>query len=333
MTANIHTTRKIFLFAVLSIVGLTVATAVTQADTEDVTRPVVHHKTVKIDGLDIFYREAGPKDAPTVLLLHGFPTSSHMFRNLIPALADRYHVVAPDYPGYGNSSMPTVHEFDYTFDHMADIVEKLTVKLDLKNYSLYLMNYGAPVGFRLAVRHPERVDSLIIQNGNAYDEGLLDFWKPLKAFWKDKSSENGDALRDLLTIDATKWQYTHGVRNVEKISPDNWNIDQRLLDRPGNHEIQLAMFYDYGSNPGRYPKWQQYFRDHQPPTLIVWGKNDPIFPAEGAHPYKRDLNNVDFHLLDTGHFALEEDGSKIAGFIRSFLAKHVGLGAKRVAAR
>ena len=286
-------------------------------------QPVVYHKTTKIDGLDIFYREAGSKDAPTVLLLHGFPTSSHMFRNLIPALADHYHVIAPDYPGYGNSSMPKVDEFDYTFDNMANVVEKLTVKLGLTKYSIYLMDYGAPVGFRLAVRHPERVESLIVQNGNAYNEGLREFWKPLKAYWKDKSTANGDALRKLLTIDATKWQYTHGVRDVQRISPDNWHVDQRLLDRPGNQEIQLAMFYDYGSNPGRYPKWQKYLRDHQPPTLIVWGKNDHIFPADGAYPYKRDLKNVEFHLLDTGHFALEEDGDVIAGHIRNFLEKHV----------
>ena len=272
----------------------------------------VRHKTVQIDGLDIFYREAGSKDAPTVLLLHGFPTSSHMFRNLIPALADRYHVVAPDYPGFGNSSMPPVDEFDYTFDRLADIMEQLTVQLGLESYSIYLMDYGAPVGFRIAVRHPDRVDALIIQNGNAYDEGLRGFWKPLKAYWLERSQENGDVLRDLLTLDATKWQYTHGVRQVNRISPDNWNIDQRLLDRPGNQEIQLALFYDYGSNPVRYPKWQKYLREHQPPTLIVWGKNDDIFPADGAYPYQRDLREVEFHLLDTGHFALEEDGDVIA---------------------
>ena len=283
----------------------------------------VRHKAVKIDGLDIFYREAGANEAPTVLLLHGFPTSSHMFRNLIPKLADKYHVVAPDYPGYGNSSMPSVDEFNYTFDSMADVVEKLTDNLGLREYSLYLMDYGAPVGFRLAVRHPQRVQALIIQNGNAYNEGLREFWKPLKAYWRDKSPKNADALRNLLTIDATKWQYTHGVRNVERISPDNWNIDQRLLDRPGNQEIQLAMFYDYGSNPARYSKWQAYLRKHQPPTLIVWGKNDHIFPAEGAHPYKRDLKTLDFHLLDTGHFALEEDGQVIAQRMRAFLGKHV----------
>ena len=353
MTFNHRSTRTAFVLAigfVTGLVGIALtagpgASAAPDSSTNDkvetaarsdihrVNRPAVHHKTVTIDGLDVFYREAGPKDAPTVLLLHGFPTSSHMFRNLIPALADRWHVVAPDYPGYGNSSMPQVEEFDYTFDNLADVVEKLTVMLGLEKYSIYLMDYGAPVGFRIAVRHPKRVEALIIQNGNAYDEGLRDFWKPLKAYWKDKTTENGDALRNLLTIDATKWQYTHGVRDVERISPDNWNIDQRLLDRPGNQEIQLAMFYDYGSNPSRYPKWQQYLRDHQPPTLIVWGKNDQIFPAEGAYPYKRDLNNVEFHLLDTGHFALEEDGDLIASHIRSFLAKHVGEGTRRVTAK
>ncbi len=291
---------------------------------EKVVIPTVFHRTVEIEGLDIFYREAGPKDGPVVLLLHGFPTSSHMFRKLIPALADRYHVVAPDYPGYGNSSMPGVDEFEYTFDRFADIVEKLTEKLGLHKYSIYLMDYGAPVGFRLAARHPERVDTLIVQNGNAYDEGLREFWKPLKAYWKDRTSENAEPLRKLLTLDATKWQYTHGTRDPETISPDNWNVDQALLDREGNQEIQLAMFYDYGSNPGRYPAWQEYLRKHQPPTLIVWGKNDPIFPAEGAHPYKRDLQNLEFHLLDTGHFALEEDGDTIARLIRDFLARKAG---------
>jgi pimeloyl-ACP methyl ester carboxylesterase len=287
------------------------------------TATEIRHRTTKIDGLDIFYREAGPKDAPTVLLLHGFPTSSHMFRDLIPALADRYHVVAPDYPGFGNSSMPSVDEFEYSFDRLADVVGKLTEKLGLTRYSLYLMDYGAPVGFRLAVRNPERIDALIVQNGNAYEEGLREFWEPIKAYWKSKTEENADALRGLLTIDATKWQYTHGVRDVERISPDNWNLDQRLLDREGNQEIQLALFHDYGTNPALYPAWQSYLEEHQPPTLIVWGKNDHIFPAEGAHPYRRDLKDVEFHLLDTGHFALEEDGDVIADRIRDFLARRV----------
>ena len=282
----------------------------------------VLHRTVKIDNLDIFYREAGPKDAPPVLLLHGFPTSSHMFRDLIPALAEKYHVVAPDYPGFGNSSAPSVDKFDYTFDNLANVIEKFTEKVGLTEYSIYLMDYGAPVGFRLAVKHPERVRSLIVQNGNAYDEGLdNDFWKPIKAYWADRSKEKGDGLRSLLTVDATKWQYTSGVRNVETISPDTWGHVQPLLDRPGNQEIQLALFFSYGSNPPLYPQWQAYLRKHQPPTLIVWGKNDPIFPAAGAFPYKRDLKNLEFHLLDTGHFALEEDGAEIAARIRDFLGK------------
>ncbi len=297
--------------------GVSVTADEPQAPTTNVL-----HRTVKIDNLDIFYREAGPKDAPEVLLLHGFPTSSHMFRNLIPTLAEKYHVVAPDYPGFGNSSAPSVDEFDYTFDNLANVIEKFTEKVGLTEYSIYLMDYGAPVGFRLAVKHPERVRSLIAQNGNAYDEGLdNDFWKPIKAYWADRSKEKGDGLRSLLTVDATKWQYTSGVRNVETISPDTWGHVQPLLDRPGNQEIQLALFFSYGSNPPLYPQWQAYLRKHQPPTLIVWGKNDPIFPAAGAFPYKRDLKNLEFHLLDTGHFALEEDGAEIAALIRDFLDK------------
>ena len=283
----------------------------------------VHHRTIEIDGVEIFYREAGDPENPTILLLHGFPTSSHMFRNLIPALADEFHLVAPDYPGYGNSAMPDRDEFEYSFDHFAQIVEKLTDKLELRRYSIYLMDYGAPVGYRLAAKHPERVESLIVQNGNAYDEGLREFWDLIKAYWNEPTDEHRDALRVLLTIDATKWQYTHGTRNAEVISPDNWNVDQPLLDRPGNDEIQLDMFYDYRTNVPLYPKWQRYFREYQPPTLIVWGANDPIFPSEGAHPYKRDLDDLEFHLLETGHFALEEDGDRIAELIRSFLRRKV----------
>jgi pimeloyl-ACP methyl ester carboxylesterase len=282
------------------------------------------YKTMDIEGLEIFYREAGPEAAPAIVLLHGFPTSSHMFRNLIPALSDRFYLVAPDYPGFGNSSMPRVDEFDYTFDHIAEIIDSFIEKLGLRTYSLYVMDYGAPVGFRIAAKHPERVESLIVQNGNAYEEGLREFWEPIKAFWKDRSKENADLLREnLLTVEATKWQYTDGVRNPERIAPDNWFHDQYLLERPGNKEIQLQLFYDYGSNPPLYPQWQAYFRKHQPPTLIVWGKNDFIFPAEGAGPYERDLKNVEMHLLDTGHFALEEDGELIAGLMREFLEKHL----------
>lgn len=280
-------------------------------------------RTVAIDGLDIFYREAGSRSNPTILLLHGFPTSSHMFRNLMSALADRFHLVAPDYPGYGNSSMPTVDEFDYTFDHLAEIVEKFISAIDLKRYSLYVMDYGAPIGYRIAAKYPERVEALIVQNGNAYEEGLREFWDPIKAYWQERSPENADKLKYLVTLEATKWQYTNGVRNLEAISPDTWNMDQLFLDRPGNDEIQLALLYSYGTNPPLYPQWQEYFRKYQPPTLIVWGKNDYIFPAEGAYPYQRDLRDVEFHLLDTGHFALEEEGDAIANYITQFLASRL----------
>ncbi len=277
------------------------------------------HKTIEIDGLDIFYREAGDPNNPTILLLHGFPTSSHMFRNLIPALAEEFHLIAPDYPGFGASSMPEVNEFEYSFDKLGDIIAKLTIKLDLPEYFLYLMDYGAPVGYRLASKYPKKVLGLIVQNGNAYEEGLGDFWQPIKAYWQDKNPENAEILAEnLLTLEATKWQYTNGVRDLQAIAPDNWFHDQYLLDRPGNQEIQLELFYSYGTNPPLYPQWQKYFRQFQPPTLIVWGKGDYIFPEEGAHPYKRDLNNLEFHILDTGHFALEEDLDLIANYIRNF---------------
>ncbi len=325
-------TVKITLAIMLGLVSATLAMAQDGNKTDD-NPTAVRYKTEKIDGLDIFYREAGPQNAPTVLLLHGFPTSSHMFRNLIPKLADKYHVIAPDYPGYGNSSMPLVDEFEYTFDNVTEIVDKLIQKVGVTKYSIYLMDYGAPVGFRLATKYPERVESLIIQNGNAYDDGLRDFWVPLKAYWKDRSPENEKGLRDLLTLDATKWQYTHGVRDVQTISPDNWGHVQPLLDRAGNQEIQLAMFYDYGTNPALYPKWQAYLQEHQPPTLIVWGQNDQIFPADGAHPYKNDLKNVEFHLLDTGHFALEEDGETIARYMLNFLEKNTSGASPKVSVK
>jgi len=303
----------------------------------------VKYKTVTVEGQEIFYREAGDPNAPTILLLHGFPTSSHMFRELIPQLSERFHLVAPDYPGFGQSSMPAVNEFDYTFDNLANVVGKFIDTVGLDNYSLYLMDYGAPVGFRIATKNPERVESLIIQNGNAYIEGINNnFWEPIQAYWKNRDAvnkgldndwwknikaaykqpnmSNDDALRFLVTEGATKWQYTNGVRNAESISPDTWDHVQPLLDREGNTDIQLQLFYSYGSNPPLYPQWQAYMREHQPPTLIVWGDKDEIFPAAGAHPYKRDLKNVDFNLLNTGHFALEEDVDVIAAHIKRFLA-------------
>lgn len=281
------------------------------------------HKTIDIDGVEIFYREAGPKDAPTILLLHGFPTSSHMFRNLITSLSDQYHLVAPDYPGFGNSEQPSMDDFDYTFDNLANVTEKFVAAIGVKKYSVYLMDYGAPIGFRLAAKHPEKVTALIIQNGNAYTEGLKEFWDPIRTYWNDRTAANAEPLTGFISPEGVKWQYTHGVRNENTISPDNWNVDLRHLTREGNPSIQLALFYDYQNNVPHYPEWQAYFRQHQPPTLIVWGKNDYIFPADGAHPYKRDLKNLEFHLLDTGHFALEEDGQVIADTMRKFLDKNV----------
>jgi pimeloyl-ACP methyl ester carboxylesterase len=280
------------------------------------------HKTIEVDGLNIFYREAGDPNKPTILLLHGYPTSSHMFRNLITDLSVRYHVLAPDYPGFGRSDQPKMKDFEYTFDNMATIVEGFLEELEVTKYSIYLMDYGAPIGFRIASKYPERIESLIIQNGNAYDEGLKDFWIPIKKYWNDYTVENGKPLEGFHSPGGLKWQYTHGVQDSTKISPDNWNLDLQHLTRPENNEIQLAMFYSYRTNVPLYPKWQQYFRDHQPPTLIVWGKNDYIFPADGAYPYKRDLKNVEFHLLDTGHFALEEKGDEIANYILKFLDKN-----------
>ncbi|PWL40447.1 hydrolase [Flagellimonas aquimarina] len=283
--------------------------------------PTTFH-TAKVAGLDIFYREAGPKDAPTLLLLHGYPTSSHMFRNLIEDLSSDYHLIAPDYPGYGRSSQPAMADFEYSFDNFAEIVDGLLVQLNVERYSLYLMDYGAPVGYRIFEKHPERVDAFIVQNGNAYEEGLVDFWIPLKKYWNDYTVENGKPLEGFHQLGGLKWQYLHGVQDSTRISPDNWNNDLQHLTRPENNEIQLAMFYDYRTNVGRYPGWQKLFREYQVPTLIVWGKNDYIFPPSGAHPYKRDLKNVELHLLNTGHFALEEKGDEIANYISKFLKKN-----------
>jgi pimeloyl-ACP methyl ester carboxylesterase len=244
-----------------------------------------------------------------------------MFRNLIQILSDEFHLVAPDYPGYGNSSMPLVDEFDYTFENMAKIIYKFVETIGLENYSLYMQDYGAPIGYRLFSMHPEKVQAFIIQNGNAYDEGLGEFWNPIKDWWNNKTLENENKLHYLVTAETTKWQYINGTRNAESISPDNWIIDQARLDRPGNATIQLAMLYDYKTNPPLYLQWQENFRTYQPPTLIVWGKNDYIFPESGAHPYKRDLKDVETYILNTGHFALEEDydviAQKISGFFSS----------------
>jgi pimeloyl-ACP methyl ester carboxylesterase len=316
-----RTTTRTLALALLAITGL----ALGPTRMASAQQPVkVFHKTVKVGELDIFYREAGPKDAPAILLLHGFPTSSQMFRNLIPSLADKYRVIAPDYPGFGHSSMPPRETFAYTFDSLAKVIDGFTEQVGLTKYALYVQDYGAPVGYRLASQHPDRITAIVVQNGNAYDEGLdNDFWKPIKAYWKEPNDKaKRDGLRGLVTYEATQWQYTHGVKDPGLVSPDGAAHDQFLLDRKGNDEIQLDLFLSYGSNPALYPEWQEYFRTHQPPMLIVWGKNDQIFPAAGAEPYKRDLKTLEFHLLDAGHFALESNGDEIAQLMRRFLAKH-----------
>ncbi|MGA2419273.1 MAG: alpha/beta hydrolase [Candidatus Acidiferrum sp.] len=285
---------------------------------------LVTYHTAQVDGLKIFYREAGPKNAPTILLLHGFPTSSHMYRELIPRLSDKYHVLAPDFPGYGYSDMPAPVQYAYTFDHLADTTEHLLDQLGVQKYSIYIMDYGAPVGFRLATRHPEKIQVIITQNGNAYDEGLGPFWAVyFYPMWKDRNATTEAAARKLLTFDSTKYQYTQGFRNPEHVSPDSYTLDQLGLDRPGNDQIQLDLAYDYRTNPPLYPSWQKYLREKKPPVLIVWGKNDPIFIAPGAQAFLRDVPNAEIHMLDTGHFALEEDGAEIAAYMRAFLATNV----------
>lgn len=283
--------------------------------------PRARYRTIEVDGVEVFYREAGEPDAPAILLLHGFPTSSHMYRDLIPALADRYRVIAPDYPGFGRSGMPDRGGFAYTFDNYARLVEALTDKLGVTRYAIYVFDYGAPVGFRLAAKHPERVTALIVQNGNAYDEGIAGFWDPIKAYWRTQGEEEREAIRWLTSSKATHWQYTNGARDLSLVSPDGEVHDQAGMDRPGNQEIQLDLFYDYRTNIPLYPTWQAYFREHRPPTLVVWGANDEIFVGAGAAPYKRDNPQAEVHMLDTGHFALETHGPEIAGLMREFLER------------
>ncbi|HVU94483.1 MAG TPA: alpha/beta hydrolase [Puia sp.] len=283
-----------------------------------------HHRVVKIKGVDIFYREAGPADAPTLVLLHGYPTSSHMYRNLIMDLSDRFHLIAPDYPGYGRSEQPPVKDFAYTFENIASIIDALLEQLKITKYSLYLMDYGAPIGWTLAYKHPERIETLIVQNGCCYEEGLETFWDPIKALWKDRNDK--DAIKKCQAFhspDGLKWQYTHSVPDPSVVSPDNWEVDLRHLLRPENDDIQIAMFYDYRNNVKQYPKWQAWLRERNPEMLIVYGKNDYIFPVAGAEAFKRDVKNLEYHLYDTGHFALESFGPEIGAVIRDFLERKV----------
>ena len=277
------------------------------------------YRKINIDGLNVFYREAGRADAPALLLLHGFPTSSHMFRDLIPMLADRLHLVAPDLPGFGQSDMPDRSRFAYTFDNIAKVIERFTEVIGLSRFAVYVFDYGAPTGFRLAVSHPERIAAIISQNGNAYEEGLSEGWKPIQTYWKDPSPVNRDALRVFLKPETTLWQYTHGVADPTAVSPDGYSLDNFYLARPGADEVQLDLFGDYKSNVALYPTFQEYFRKHTPPFLAVWGRNDPFFLPPGAEAFKRDIPDATVRFFDTGHFALETHAEEITKAIQDFL--------------
>ncbi|WP_069263119.1 alpha/beta fold hydrolase [Paraburkholderia nodosa] len=279
----------------------------------------IAYRRADVDGYNVFYREAGRVGAPKLLLLHGFPSAGHMFRDLIPKLADRFHIVAPDLPGFGQSDLPDREEFAYTFENIAKVMARFTERIGFDRFAVYVFDYGAPTGFRLALAHPERITAIISQNGNAYEEGLSDGWNPIRAYWQDASPANREALRALLSREATIWQYTHGVPDASAVSPDGYSLDDYYMNRPGAHEIQLDLFRDYRNNVALYPEFQAYFRTHRPPFLAVWGKNDPFFLPPGAQAYKRDLPLAVVRFFDTGHFALETHADEIAAAIREFL--------------
>ncbi len=281
----------------------------------------VRYQSADVDGLKVFYRQAGPADAPVLLLLHGFPSASHMFRDLMPLLADRFHLIAPDLPGFGQSDMPARSTFTYTFDRIAAVIDRFTEVIGAKRFALYVFDYGAPTGFRIAAKHPDRITAIISQNGNAYEEGLSDGWNPIRAYWREPSPANREALRAFLSPDTTRWQYTHGVSDGTTVSPDGQSLDNFYLARPGADEVQLDLLGDYKSNVALYPTFQTYFRTHKPPFLAVWGKNDPFFLPPGAEAFKRDIPGAVVRFLDTGHFALETHASEIAAAIRDFLTR------------
>lgn len=289
---------------------------------------MTRYRHIDVDGMKIFYREAGSKDSPTLLLLHGFPTSSHMFRNLIPHLAADFHLVAPDLPGFGFSDSPDRKQFRYTFENLAKVIGRFTEKLGLNRFAIYVFDYGAPVGFRLALSHPERVTAIISQNGNAYLEGLSDGWNPIQKYWENPTAENRAALRGFLQPEATKWQYTHGVPDASLVAPEAYELDSALLARPGNDEIQLDLFLDYASNVALYPKFQEYLRTNKPALLATWGRNDPFFLPPGAEAFKRDNPKAEVHFYDTGHFALETHHSEIGDEIHDFLSRNVAARSK-----
>ena len=281
-------------------------------------------KTVDVNGTNIFYREAGDRLRPTLLLLHGFPSASHMFRDLIPALAESYHLIAPDLPGFGQSAMKPRDAFSYSFDNLSDVIDRFTEILGLTRFAIYIFDYGAPIGLRLAARHPERITAIITQNGNSYLEGLSEAFNPVRAYWTDPSEANRAALRGFLSPQTTLFQYTHGVPDPELVSPDGRNLDDFYLARPGADDVQLDLLLDYASNVAAYPAFQAYFRDHQPPLLAVWGRNDPFFIPEGAEAFRRDLPRAEVRFFDTGHFALETHAREIGAVIRTFLDSHLG---------
>ncbi len=286
----------------------------------------VRYGTEKVDGLDIFFREAGDPSKKAIVLLHGFPTSSHMYREVLAELGDEFYLIAPDYPGYGDSSFPSVEEYTYTFDNIAKTMDKFLTQRKLESYTLMIQDYGAPIGFRIATKHPEKVSGFVVMNGNAYEEGLSPKgWAPIMEYWKNKDNPDLEKAiaKQVFSLDGLKWQYTHGTRNPEGINPDSWNIDFMKFAREGQHRMQLDMFFDYQNNVKLYPQWQQYLRDNQPPMLIVWGKNDAFFPEPGAQAYKRDVKDIDYNILDTGHFALEEEGEFIINKMRTFLTTKV----------
>src|SRR5262245_44580025 len=281
----------------------------------------VSYRRVDVDGHEVAYREAGPKDGPVLLLLHGFPSSSHMFRDLIPMLADKYRVIAPDLPGFGQTAMPPREKFKYTFENLSTVVARFTEVVNLKRFVIYVFDYGSPVGLRLAAKNPERISGIISQNGNAYEEGLSEGWNPIQKYWREPTQANRDVLRQFLAPETTYWQYTHGVSDATCVSPDGYGLDNYYLTRPGAHDVQLDLFLDYASNVAMYPKFHEYFRKHQPPILAVWGRNDPFFLPAGAEAFKRDVKTAEVKFFETGHFALETHCDEIAGVIRGFMAK------------
>ena len=278
-------------------------------------------KTEHVDGINIAYREAGDNKKPSLLLLHGYPSSSHQYRKVFNRLADKYHLIAPDYPGFGHSDFPAPDQYDYTFDNISKTINSFLEKLEIDNYAIVMQDYGAPVGFRIALAHPERVTAIITQNGNAYEEGIGEAWKPIKKLWANRTKENEEVLLDAFSLEGLKWNYTHGTQDVESINPDCWHLDYLRMQRPYAKKVNIDLWYDYQNNLKQYPQWQAYLREHQPPVLVVWGKNDEYFPESGAAAFKKDSKNIEYHIYDTGHFAMEEYGDKIIDEIEKFMTK------------